>query len=201
MSRKPGRAGVVLVLLLGVARPGMAIGQTPPPGSAGVEQPPAVAAAPQLPAPQIAIAGVTEDKQHLLRATVTLDGKPLEGVNVSFGAVRTFGVMDLGMDTTLDDGTAAIPYPETLPGDATGHFEAVAAVQATAQTSPASAHTRLGGVGIVAAAPELFPHALWSSKPLWPLVAVIAVLLTGVWATYTFVVVQLVKIRREESPR
>jgi hypothetical protein len=153
--------------------------------------------APELPLPQIAIADVTEDNQRLLRATVTLAGKPLEGIRVTFGATRTFGVLELGLDTTLDDGTAAVPFPTTLPGDAAGTFEAVVSVEATPTYAAATQRLRLGGVGIVAVVPEPFPHALWSSKALWPLVTVIAVLLTGVWSTYMFVISQLIRIRKE----
>ena len=136
----------------------------------------------------------------MLRATVTLKGEPLQGARVQFGAARTFGVLDLGTDTSLDDGTAAIPFPEGLPGDAAGTFEAAASIEASRTYSAASVRTRMGGVGAVEVRAEPPPSALWSSRPLWPLVSVIAVLLAGVWSVYVFVIAQLVKIRREEYP-
>jgi len=177
--------------------------QTAEPSISG---PPAQAPTPTSPAralsiPQVVLADVTEDKQHLLRATVTLAGSPLVGVKVNFGAVRTFGVLDLGLDTTLDDGTAAVPFPEGLPGDNSGQFEAVAKTEGGEKYGAAEVHTRLGGAGIVVPTAEPFPHALWSSKPLWPLVTVIVVLLAGVWCTYAFVVSQLIRMRREEVPQ
>ena len=89
-----------------------------PPSRAALPAPqPAAQAAPSesLPIPALSLADVTEEGQHLLRATVTLKGEPLQGARVQFGAARTFGVLDLGTDTSLDDGTAAIPFPEGLP--------------------------------------------------------------------------------------
>lgn len=152
-----------------------------------------------LPMPQVTIADVIEDGQRLLRATVTLAGAPLEGARVSFGATRTFGVLDLGTDTTLDDGTAAVAFPERLPGDSAGTFEAVVGVEAGQDHAGTTVRTRMGGAGVVVET-DPFPHALWSSKPLWPLVTVIVVLLTGVWSVYVFVIVQIVRIRQEETP-
>jgi hypothetical protein len=188
----PAAAAVMTALLSGrlIAQP------APPPAA---PQSPAMQA-PTLPTPQIAIADVTEDKQRLLRATVTLAGAPLQGVRVTFGATRTFGVLGLGTDMTLDDGTAAVPFPDGLPGDVAGTFEAVVSVEAAQGYVAATVRAHLGGAGTVVPEPEPFPHALWSSKPLWPLVTVIVVLLTGVWSVYVFVVAQLVRIRREEAP-
>jgi hypothetical protein len=153
-----------------------------------------------LPAPEISIASVVEDKQRVLRATVMFKGKPLEGVRVRFGVVRTFGLLDLGSDATLDDGTAGVAFPENLPGGSAGTIDVVASVEATKDRSAASGKYTATGAGIVVPEAVPFPHALWSSKPLWPLVTIIGALLAGVWGTYVFVVSQLVKLRREESP-
>jgi hypothetical protein len=158
-------------------------------------------AAQPLPTPVLSLSDATEEGQHLLRASVTLNGEPLQGARISFGVARTFGVLDLGSDTSLDDGSAAVPFPERLPGDAAGTIEVVASVGASTTYSAVTMRLRVGGAGVVAAETELSPHTLWSSRPLWPLVLVIAALLTGVWSVYVFVIVQLVKIRREESPQ
>jgi hypothetical protein len=160
---------------------------------------PAAAQVPVLPAPAISVARVLEDKQNLLRATVTLKGAPLEGAQVSFGVARTFGVLDLGSDTTLDDGTAGVPFPDGLPGGPLGIIDVSVSVKGTKDYGVASAHAAIDGAGVLVTEAVPFPHALWSSKPLWPLVAIIVVLLAGVWSTYVFVVRQLVKIHREGS--
>ncbi len=200
MSRHPHQHWAAVVAAVAATLLGAAVvaqDQTP----AARPTPAPIAQAQPLATPQITIADVTEDKQRLLRATVTLAGAPLQGARVKFGVTRTFGVLDLGSDDTLDDGTAAVPFPEGLPGDAAGTIEVVANVEASARFGAAAVRAQIGGAGVVVPDPNPFPHALWSSKPLWPLVTVIAVLLTGVWSTYVFVIVQLVRIRREESPR
>jgi hypothetical protein len=190
MSHASGLRVAVLLGLGMAAGPSLARSQQP------IATPPAVQA-PNLPAPVISIASVVEEKQKLLRATVTLRGAPLEGARVRFGVARTFGVLDLGSDATLDDGTAGVPFPEGLPGGKTGTIEVVASVEGTKDRAAASARIVIGGAGVVAAEEVPFPHALWSSKPLWPLVTIIVLVLGAVWGTYIFVVRQLVKIRNE----
>ena len=183
----------VLVITFAAVLPGQEH-RTPP------DQPAATSPAtdkPALPAPEISLASVVEDNQRILRATVTFRGKPLESVRVRFGVVRTFGLLDLGSDVTIDDGTAGVQFPEGLPGGTTGTIEVVASVEATKDRAAAAGRMTASGAGVVAAEPIPFPHALWSSKALWPLVTIIAILLSGVWGTYVFVVRQLVKIRKE----
>jgi len=152
------------------------------------------------PSPTITITESTEDGEHLLIATVMLDGEPLEGVEVIFSAVRSFGLLELGSEETFDDGTAAVTFPEGLPGDAQGRFDVQASVEESddygASSGTASFHSDVS----VAPVRQMFPEALWSPRPLWPLVAVIGVLLAGVWSTYGVVVVHLLKIHRKESP-
>jgi hypothetical protein len=168
-------------------------GQQPP----APTTPASAAQAPGLPTPDIVVASVLEDKQRIFRATVTLKGKPIEGARVRFGVARTFGLLDLGSDVTLDDGTAGMQFPDGLPGGPTGTIQVVASIEATKDHAGASARISATGAGVVVPEAVPFPHALWSSKPLWPLVTIIVLLLAGVWGTYVFVVRQLVKIRKE----
>ncbi len=136
-----------------------------------------------------------DDGEILLFATVTLDGEPVEGALVTFAVVRTFGAFVLGSEETFDDGTAAVEFPIGIPGDASGHFTVVASIEGDADMPPASASASFKSDAPPASTQELFPEALWSARPLWPLVAVIAVLVAGVWCTYAFVIVQLLKLR------
>jgi hypothetical protein len=193
----PRHVNTLAALVAAVLAMGTARGQREQPPS---RTEPTPASAPVLPTPEIAVADVTEDQQRLLRATVTLAGAPLQGVRVNFGATRTFGVLGLGSDVTIEDGTAAVPFPGGLPGDASGQFEAVVGVEDAAAYKATTVRVRLGGAAVIVHESEPFPHALWSSKPLWPLVTVIVVLLTVVWAVYVFVVVQLVRLRQGEKP-
>jgi len=152
------------------------------------------------PTPSIEISETNEFDEHLLVATVTLDDEPLEGVEITFAAVRTFGMLTLGTEETFDDGTAVVDFPEGMPGNDAGILTIIASVAgsdeiagATSTRELKSSQTRPDG------AQSLFPAALWSAKPLWPLVAVIAALVAGVWSTYLFVVVQLTKLSSKET--
>ena len=140
---------------------------------------------------------VTEEGQKLLQARVTSAGKPVENAAVSFFVKRTFGNLLLGQDKTLDDGTAAIPYPVDLPGGPTGQLQIVASATGATLQSPVSAQATFGGSPVVRANPESFPRALWSPQTPWPLIFSIFFIMALVWCTYAFVVMQIVQITRK----
>lgn len=147
--------------------------------------------------PEVAIKVITEDQQKLIQATVTLNGKPLNGAAVAFFVQRTFGRLTIGHDTTLDDGTAAVPFPTGLPGGPTGQLQVTAQVTAPPQYSQGSAATvLLDGGQIVPAQPTAFPRALWAPRAPVLLVLTIAAILASVWGCYVYVVAQLVAISR-----
>ena len=66
--------------------------------------------------PTIAVTTDIEDGKKMIHALVTLNGKPLENVNLQYFVQRTFGNLPIGQDTTLDDGTSAVAFPSDLPG-------------------------------------------------------------------------------------
>lgn len=151
--------------------------------------------------PKIAISKFVEDDITYITAEVTVDGEPVEGLAVTFSVVRSFGLLQLGSEATFDDGTAAVEFPFDLPGNERGEIEVVATIEESDEYSSATARATLPGARIIEPQEIPFPQALWSARPLWPLVIVIAVLLAGVWSTYGFVVVLLSRIAREEDPQ
>ena len=156
-----------------------------------------IAAGESLPRPDISIAAATEEGQKLLVATVELGGKPLQGAQVAFFVRRLFGLISLGVDETIEDGTAAVPFPEKLPGGTSGELEVVVEVAG----SPSYAADRKvliveGGLQAVKKE-ESFPRALWAPHAPIPLIVTIIGLLAIVWSAYTFVFVQLFKIYKE----
>ncbi|MAE60750.1 MAG: hypothetical protein CMJ49_05265 [Planctomycetaceae bacterium] len=58
---------------------------------------------------------VSEEGEDLLLATVLVDDEPVEDTEVGFYLMTTIGVVELGRDHTLDDGTAAVDYPADVP--------------------------------------------------------------------------------------
>ena len=164
---------------------------------------PASATAPVAGATASAPAGVdvvlstsVEEGKKQLVATVKKNGKLVEGATVSFGAKRLFGQLALGTDQTLDDGTAAIPFPSNLPGDANGELQFSATVTAPLSLSGARGEATMKGGLARPVMGEEFPRALWAPTAPIALIAVIALLLGGAWGAYLFVVLQLLVIRK-----
>lgn len=149
--------------------------------------------------PTISISSGVEDGRKMLIATVTLGEKPLEGAVVAFYVERTFGRMMLGREETLEDGTAAIPFPDGLPGGPQGELRFLASLDAPAEhVSVFGSATLPGGVPASHDA-DPFPHALWSPRSPIALVMTLTILLGIVWSTYLFVVVQLIRIWKGAS--
>lgn len=147
-------------------------------------------------AAQVRLQVTTEEGKRQLQATVTAGGKPVEGATVLFTVGRTFGQLPVGKDQTLDDGTAAVPFPSDLPGGATGEIHVVAAVQSPTQYAGAAAHGEFDGAAKVQLGPEEFPRALWAPRAPLPLLGTIVVILAVVWCSYAYVVVQLWALAR-----
>ena len=156
--------------------------QTPPPPGAHVDLVKEV------------IAG--EDR---LVATVTVAGKPLKGARVAFSVQRAFSPLTLGEDTTLADGRASIAIDSMLPAGATGKLSAVAVIISPDKYADVQGEAVVTGGRIVP--PDAgVPRALWSSRPPLLIVGTIAFLAAIVWTTYSFVVRQLVQIKRHAAP-
>ena len=162
-----------------------------PPSARGQETQPAK--------PRIALQAITEDHQKVIRATVTLDGKPLENATVAFYVKRTFGDMLIGQDQTLDDGTAAVPFPAGLPGDKAGILLVSAEVKAPLEHAAAGSPVAIDGGRAAAPEENPFPRALWAPRAPLALIAVIAVAMAGVWCAYAYVVSLILKIRKGGS--
>jgi len=152
----------------------------------------------EKPVPKIVISQFEEDEVNYLSALVTVDDEPVEGVEVSFGVIRTFGELPLGSEESFDDGVAAVEFPLGLPGDGEGRLQIVARMEETDEYAAVETKSRIPGGVVVVNVEEPIPQALWSQRQLWPLVAVIGVLLAGVWGTYSFVLIMLYKISHEE---
>lgn len=138
-----------------------------------------------------------EEGKRMLVATVTADGKPVENAKVAFFAQRTFGALALGAEVTLDDGTAAVPFPATLPGDDQGRLRLSAELANLPKGAPrVFAATVFDGGVPFHSEPQGFPRALWAPRAPWILLTVIAVLVGLVWGAFGYVVFQLHQIRK-----
>ena len=155
----------------------------------------AQAPAPASPA-QIELKRTTEDKQEMLVAKVTSNGLPVAGAVVAFSVTRMFGIMSLGEDQTLTDGTAAVQYPHGLPGDARGELVFSVEVRSPPALAGPPVQVKLGGAEPARVSRAAVPRALWSSRAPIGIVGTIVFLLLCVWTTYGFVISQLAAIYR-----
>ncbi len=144
----------------------------------------------------VVVGTVDEDGRKMLLATVSKDGEPVEGALVAFFAERTFGLLGLGEEETLDDGTSAVPFPGDLPGGPTGTLRIVARVTAPEDLAGAEGRIAVGGAGVVPLVDDPFPRALWAPDAPVALIGAFVVLLGGVWLTYAWVLRQMLLIRR-----
>jgi len=146
---------------------------------------------------QIVLSSGIEDKKPILRADVSMDGKPLKDVKVQFAVKRTFGELVLGNDQTLDDGSAAVAFPDDLPGGPGGELGIVARVVEPERYKGAAGQATLtGGLAVTPVDQPAFPRALWAPHAPLPLVFTIVILLAGVWSAYVFCVIQIIRIRK-----
>lgn len=145
---------------------------------------------------RIAVSSRIEEGKKVLVATVTVGEKPKEGVRVAFHVERAFGWLLLGKDTTLDDGTAAVPFPEGIPGGPRGELRIRATAEAPPDLASLSGSAMMTGARVVPDNVESFPRALWAPRAPIPLVLTVGFLLAGVWGTYLFVILQLARMAR-----
>ena len=192
----PASAAVWMLILALAGGPGLAAPSFA--GAAASADSPAGEEGVAVSPPHIVLETTVEEGQTLLLATVTRDKRPVESARVSFLVKRTFGLLKLGEDTTLNDGTAAVPFPLDLPADKQGRLHIVAAIMSGPATTVARAEADFSGGHIaVSSTPEPVPRALWAQHAPIPLVVGLFVIVGGVWGTYGFVIYQLACIRKE----
>ncbi len=145
----------------------------------------------------ISISTGIEEGREMLIATVKSDGKLVQDVKVKFLIERAFGYLPIGEEATLDDGTAAVPFPKDLPGGPGGELRVVVQAETAPDSPPIQIRQTMRGGLITEPENEPFKRALWTPQAPLPLILTVLSLLAIVWATYGFVIVQLIKIKRE----
>ncbi len=162
----------------------------------GTNRMPAAEMPAQDPSPQVAITTSIEEGKKVIVATVTREGKPLENVHVVLQVKRTFGNLTLGEDQTLADGTVAVPFPAELPSGPQGQLQIVVQITSPTEYASTRAQATFDGARKVRAEGDPSPPALWSPHAPLGLVLTICILLSIVWSTYAFVIIQLVKLKK-----
>ena len=152
----------------------------------------------EAPLPRIAVERMMEDGVDLLLVTVTADGQPREGATVQAYIPRAFGRLVLGEELTFDDGTAFISLPAELPPASSDRLTIITELTAPEALAGTRGSIELAGASIRHADLPHRPHrALWARHAPVMLLMTLAALLGGVWATYGFVVYQVIQLTRK----
>ena len=184
-AEKPSRAGVPT----GAMTAAMLLMMMTLAGTARAAEPATPAAA------SISLKVEMEDGKKMIVATVRRGEAPVVGAKVVFKVPRTFGELTLGAEETLDDGTAAVPFPETLPGDSEGKLRVIATIQSPEALAATRLEATLAGGTPFTAQPQSFPRALWAPRAPVGLLVTLGVLMAVVWGAFAYVGYQLLRIK------
>ena len=156
------------------------------------------APAPQAPPPPAEISAQIgqEDGKPEIIATVKAAGKPVPNVGVTFTLARTFGDLPLGQDTTLDDGTAAAPFPKGLRPDQEGHWTFKIALTSPDAYAGQAKTLTIAAPAAGAPLPAATRRELWSRSAPWSVLLTVLVLVGGAWTVYAFAGCQLYRIHQ-----
>ena len=152
------------------------------------------------PTPTLTISRSLEEGKAVLVANLRANGKPVEDAAIQFYAKRTFGDLKLGEEKTLEDGTAAVAFPKDLPAGENGILHLAAEFKATTALAGARVEQTFTGGRVIKSQEITLPRALWAPQAPLVLLIVIGAVMGGVWASYGYVVLQILRIRRGANP-
>ncbi len=125
-------------------------------------------------------------------------GIPVPETAIGIFVNRLFNPLKIGEGTTDENGEATIEIPNNLPGDAKGNITLMAKLDENETFGNLEASVDQQWGVRVSAVNENHERTLWSSDPpIWMLVTFI-ILMTVVWGHYLVIIVQMIRLRKEE---
>ncbi len=123
---------------------------------------------------------------------------PVAGEEISVFVPRMFSLLPVGTGMLDDNGTIRFEFPGDIPGDSIGNVTVIGRFNDHYLFgSVEKRENKLWGLPVVKAPPTY--RSLWSTlAPKWMVVS-LAIMLLGVWGHYTFVVISLIRIKKEGS--
>lgn len=146
------------------------------------------------------ITPVKEDSLFTVKAKLISPGadSSIKDVTIGIFVKRSFNPLKLGEGTTDETGEASVEIPGNLPGDDKGNITLLAKLDENETFGNLEAASVQKWGTPVSDKSIQQPRALWSSHPpMWMLVTFI-VLMGVVWGHYIVIVVQLIRLRKEE---
>ena len=152
------------------------------------------------PTPTLTLSRSVEEGKPVLVAKLLANGKPVEDGTVQFFAKRTFGDLKLGEEKTLDDGTAAVAFPKDLPAGENGILHLSAEFKPTDALAGVRVEQPFTGGRVITPQEITLPRALWAPHAPVVLLVVVGIVVGGVWGSYAYVLVQILRIRKGATP-
>ncbi len=123
---------------------------------------------------------------------------PVDSTTLGVFVKRMFSALKLGEAETDEAGEASVEIPNNLPGDDKGNITLLARLDENETYGNLEAPVvQQWGTPVSYELKEL-PRALWSAHPpMWMLVT-FAILMTTVWGHYLVIIIQLIRLRKEE---
>lgn len=129
--------------------------------------------------------------------TITADGPvPVTGEEIGVYVPRMFSLLPVSTGMLDDKGTFRIKFPDDIPGDSLGNLTVIGRFNDNYSFGNVEKReeTRWGTEAEIAAPVY---RSLWSTlAPKWMIVT-LAIMLLGVWGHYTYVIINLFRIKRE----
>jgi hypothetical protein len=148
----------------------------------------------------VSLTSSVRDSVRYLTAKVSTKDSSLSGVEVHFYIKRMFSLLPIDKAIATDEsGVAEVAIPKTLPGDSSGSVIAFAKVEDDERAG--SIETQISVNGLPPAQSidgDKHLRALWASRDKAPIFLIIAsnMIITGVWGTLFYVIVQLFKLKK-----
>ena len=133
----------------------------------------------------------------LYATTLTADGPvPVTGEEIGVYVPRMFSLLPVCTGMLDDKGTFRIKFPDDIPGDSLGNLTVIGRFNDNYSFGNVEKReeTRWGTEAEIA--PPVY-RSLWSTlAPKWMIIT-LAIMLLGVWGHYTYVIINLFRIKRE----
>ncbi len=124
---------------------------------------------------------------------------PVPDADLGVYVKRLFNPLKLGEGKTDSSGEASVEIPAAIPGDASGSITLLAKLEESEQYGNIEISLPEPWGKAVSQEIKELPRALWSPHPpIWMLVTFI-ILMTAVWGHYIVIVLQLIRLRKEEK--
>jgi quinol-cytochrome oxidoreductase complex cytochrome b subunit len=134
---------------------------------------------PPTQAPEIKLSVATEEGKKMLVATVTREGKPIKQVTVAFSTRADSESSPVGEDDTIADGSAAVRFPEGVPGGPKGELRIRAEIREPPEMAGIwSEGTFPGGIPV--------PTCPWAPRSAGAISLISVTLLAGIASAVLF---------------